>query len=87
MSKRELAILEKAFRAEIEYALGNQLLWFMQTKSKLALKLVDEGLLQAVSTTLNRGLPITFKGYALTHAGRIAYCASCESVEEPNHGN
>jgi hypothetical protein len=33
--------------------------------------------------TLGGRFPVVVKGYALTHAGRLAYCLTCEDAEEP----
>lgn len=79
MNKREMAILEKAYDCEVMAALNGRTIHFMQTKSKLAEKLVDNGLLQKVSMQLQGSLPCTVNGYELTHAGRLAYCASCNA--------
>lgn len=72
-NKKELALLEKAFAAEIEAALSKSGLYMMQTRSKLAESLVDEGLL--VKVTENFG-NYSISGYALTEAGRLCYCMS-----------
>lgn len=45
MNKRELNLLEKAFEAELNTSMGGGLGIF-QTKSKLAEKLVEDGLLE-----------------------------------------
>lgn len=72
MNKRDMALLEKAFMAEIDAAL-NGTPRPMQTKSARAEALVSEGLLERLEEVW-RGVRI--KGYGLTHAGRFAYCAS-----------
>ena len=80
-TKAEIALLEKAFSAEIEGAM-NKCPRLMQTKSKLAVKMVDEGLLTRV--TENFGRPpfvVRLEGYELTHAGRLLYCLSCPDDE------
>lgn len=77
--KQEFALLEKAFNCEIEAAINKTGLHLMQTKAtKLADKMVEDGLLRKVDTTL-RGGPFTVyvQGYELTHAGRLAYCCEC----------
>ena len=74
MKKQELALLERAFGNEISAALeGSPRL--MQTKSKLADELVAKGLL---SKCVESWRGMKFEGYELTHAGRFAYCATCE---------
>lgn len=81
-TKRELALLEKAFVAEIEYALERKekfCLPFMQTKSKrLAEKMVEDGLLQHAEMTVGG---INFKGYAQTYYGNMLYCMTCTDVD------
>jgi hypothetical protein len=77
MNKRELAILEKAFLAEI-----NGMLPF-QTNSKIAAKLANEGMLIPMETTFGRGtFAVVCKGYQLSHAGRFAYCSTCDDDED-----
>lgn len=76
MDKRSLNLLEKAFSAEIaEGADGG--VGLMQTKSKLAEKLVEEGYLVKGEETLGGRFPVKIKGYRLTHLGRITYCSTC----------
>lgn len=77
MDKRSLNLLEKAFVAEIDEGV-NKGIGLMQTKSKLAEKLVDEGYLVKDVQTLGGRLPVSVEGYRLTHLGRITYCLSCE---------
>lgn len=75
VNKRELALLERAFAAEIQAALegGPGLI---QPKGKLIDKLVADGLLCHVSETLSGHPPITLRGYELTHLGRFVYCSA-----------
>lgn len=75
MNKQELAMLERAYVAEIDGAMSKHL-GILQTKSKVAKKLVEDGLLQKVEHSFVDGIVI--KGYLLTHAGRIAYCSTCD---------
>lgn len=84
MNKRDLAILEAAFAAEVNGALcGGPGIY--QTRAKRAAELVDEGFLERATEQLpcSRGgsvldrIPITVSGYRLTHAGRFAYCSTC----------
>lgn len=74
MNKRDLAILEKVFAAEIEGRLP------FQTVSKVAERLAGDGYLQ-VGTEKVGGYEVV--GYYLTHAGRLTYCTSCQGDEEP----
>ncbi len=79
MNKQELGLLERAFDAEIGAALDGKP-HVMQTKAiTCADGLVTAGLLNKVSTVW-RGIEI--HGYELTHAGRFAYCATCEDEPE-----
>jgi len=71
MDKERLALLAKAYDAEINAALSRSPLWLMQTKSKLATKMVKEGLLSKCEVTVHG---IHYEGYELTHAGRMMFC-------------
>lgn len=76
MNKREIALLENVYSAEIEAAMKGGVYCY-QTKSKLAEKLAEEGYLKKVEfKTSDRFGVITFKGYQLTAAGNLAYCSS-----------
>ncbi len=78
MNKNEISLLEKAFDAEVSAALNNTGIHLMQTKSKLAEKLVEDGFLRKASIRMRGGaFPCTVDGYELTEAGRMAYCLSC----------
>ena len=80
MNEKELALLERAFSNEIRATLeGTPRL--LQTKAtKLVDALVADGLM-VKCVELWRG--IKFEGYELTHAGRFAYCVTCE--DEPSN--
>lgn len=81
MNKRELTILERAFSREIEAAL-TRTLPLLQTKSKLAEKMVADGLLERVEIIHGRPpFQVKFSGYVLTHAGRYEYCATCRDED------
>lgn len=73
MKKSELKILGDVFDMEVRAALEKLPSHLFQTKSKIAKALAEEGLLNFTSTVW-RG--VTISGYELTHAGRLAYCAS-----------
>lgn len=82
MTKEDMALLEKAYAAEVDAALSNSELYMMQTKATLrAEALVEDGLLRKVSKTFAGRYAV--EGYALTEAGRLAYCLTCED-EPPN---
>jgi hypothetical protein len=74
MTKQELAILERAFILEIESALykGPRVL---QTTSNEAIKLAQEGYLEAAQETFKG---VVLEGYKLTHLGRWTYCETWE---------
>lgn len=73
MNKKELDILEKAFEAQIASAFNKKLFPVIQTKSKTASKLCDEGFLEDV--VINH-MNVKIRGYALTIKGTLAYCSS-----------
>ena len=75
MDKKRLAILEKAYAAEIDSALSGSPLHILQTRSGLAGILEYEGFLRRIKIS---HLGVTVEGYELTHAGRLAYCMTCE---------
>jgi len=77
MKKTELAMLEKAYSAETDAALERSVCHLMQTKSKVADKLVEEGLLRRAEIKISGPLACTIQGYELTDAGRLTYCLSC----------
>ena len=77
MTKRELAMLERAYAAEVDAALSGQpLRRLVQTRSAVAKSLVAGGLLAADSVITDGRFPVTVRGYVLTHAGRFACCTS-----------
>ncbi len=76
MTKSELAILEKAFAAEIDGALSGGLRLF-QSRSKVAKHLVAEGYLREVTEHHGGVMRVRVTGYELTEVGRLAYCLSC----------
>jgi hypothetical protein len=85
LTKPELALLEKAFAAEIDAALGGSAVHVIQSKSKVAAKLVEDGLLERATMNLGRRDAlgaIIVNGLQLTHAGRFAYCSTCTDEDE-----
>lgn len=80
MRKAELRILEQAFEREIDAALTRGKLHLLQTRSKLAEKLADEGYLSRAKVTIMGYPPVIVSGFELTHLGRMTYCATCEDV-------
>ena len=77
---RKLALLERAFEAEIAGALTTRPP-VMQTRSKLAEELVGDGLLVKAEATLPGRFPLRVAGYMLTEAGRLAYCQHAATAE------
>ncbi len=78
MNKKEIALLERAYAAEVNAALSKSGVHVMQTKAKkLADKLVADGLLREISMRPPGPWPCTVEGYELTEAGRLAYCLTC----------
>jgi len=77
MNKQQLNILEKAYIAEISSSAGGGINC-IQSKSKVAKKLADDGYLERVSFVIGGGIPVKVEGYQITHAGIMAYCESCD---------
>lgn len=71
MNKKQLEILEKAWMSEIDNDIP-----IIQTKSKIAERLADEGYLVWRELTLGGAIPVVIRGYQITHAGILAYCLS-----------
>lgn len=76
MTNDELALLERAFFAEVQAALDGGCR-VIQTYGRLAEKMVADGLLARAVETLPGRFPVRVYGFVLTHAGRWAYCATC----------
>lgn len=76
MNKRSMAMLEKAYAVEVAAAVsgGTDIL---QTKSRVAEILAEDGYLIKAEATIPGRFPVKIEGYRLTHAGRLTYCASC----------
>lgn len=70
-SKKVLSALERVFAAETAGHLP------FQSKALIYLDLCDEGLVEPMERAFSGRFPIIVKGYQLTHAGRLLYCASC----------
>lgn len=88
MNKRQIKILEDAWELDIGHALKEYPIPLLQTKSKVAKQLADDGYLELVTLRSNGNLgEIIFEGYQITHAGIFAYCMSLKDEPmEPNHG-
>lgn len=78
ITRPEYNMLSRMFAAEIESALANSKLPQMfRSKSKLTEKLHEKGMIEPVEFAMGGQLPMTFKGWVLTHSGRFTYCANC----------
>lgn len=82
MNKPTMALLEKAFAAEIDFALKQSILPLIHTKSKLAKKLAEEGLLLWVNEVVPGEFPVRVSGYMLTDLGRMEYCLALPPVSD-----
>ena len=73
-TKATLRALKKVFAAEIEGRLP------FQSKARIFYELSRDGLLEPMERHFGvAGFgDIVVKGYQLTHAGRLLYCASCK---------
>lgn len=78
MDKKRLELLERAFVVELTAALGGHRFYMMQTKSKLAEKMVAEGYLAKCKENISGA---TVEGYKLTSVGHMTYCKLCEGKE------
>ena len=74
MLRKELNILERAYEAEIRSAFSEGLPHLLQTKSKTAKKLVEDGLLDFTTICMGN---VNINGYELTELGRLTYCTEC----------
>ena len=75
MNKKKLSILEAVFRDEISSALDSPVFpGLYQANNKAVRELAADGYLQE---TTEKWRGITFKGYVLTHLGRMTYCETC----------
>jgi len=75
MDNRTLKHLERLFSGEIERAMNGGL--GVRLHPKTAAKLEAAGLIERVTTTLPGRFAVTVETHELTHAGRMAYCATC----------
>jgi len=75
MDKKDFALLERAFEAEVRGAI-QKCPRLMQTKATArADSMVADGLLAKAAEMWNG---VLVEGYELTHAGRLFYCATCD---------
>lgn len=85
MRKAEMAILERAYDAEIRGALEGGLGIMQRRINKTLAGLVADGYLEARQVTLGGQFPVLISGYGLAHLGRLAYCTAC--TEFADDGN
>ncbi len=70
-------ILEKIFAKEIYDELP------YQSKSKVLLEMERIGLVERMERKYGEGVfAIVYRGWALTHLGRMSYCAHCPKVKD-----
>lgn len=81
MNRRELDLLERAFAAEIDAAVGGGIP-VIQTRSKLAKQLMNDGYLRWCEVALPGFPPVVVEGYALTLLGNLTYCTSERCADE-----
>ena len=77
MTKREFALLEACFNSEIKHALTQTATHLFQSKSKLMVKLRDQGLVVESTIVLGGRFPVTITGWELTALGHMTYCMTC----------
>jgi hypothetical protein len=76
LNRRDFELLGRVFMAEIQNLLPAQI-----GKSKAVASLHERGYIEPYTRTLPGALPVTIKGWALTHAGRFTYCQNCTRAE------
>ena len=81
MNKKEIALLERAYELEIAFSVGGAPNPVLQTKSSIAERLAEQGMMEEIDCKLPGSPPVHVTGYVLTHLGRAAYCATCEGEE------
>lgn len=79
MERTEKTLLGKVLNAEIMAAMNTSIPHLLQTRSMVAVKLVKDGLLVDRTIVFNG---VTVKGYELSEAGRMAYCAECDKPKQ-----
>lgn len=79
MKKKQLAILERAWEAEIAHSLKEIRYPLIQSETKVAKQLADDGYLRFVQIA---DRAFRFKGYQITHLGIMAYCASMPTTNQ-----
>ena len=79
LSKLKIALLERAFAAEIDSA-HHKCPSLIQSRSATALQLVEDGLLFHARVVWHGAI---LEGFRLSIPGRIAYCEHCASQPNP----
>lgn len=77
LNRRDFELLGQVFTAEIQDILPAQI-----GKSKSVKSLQERGFIEPYERILPGRFPVRVSGWALTHAGRIAYCQNCS---DPKH--
>ena len=81
MNTKEMRLLEKAFDAEVHAALSGGM-HLIQSRTKLAEKMVADGMLAEKSIAIGGRFPVEVKGLELTELGRMTYCMSCDPLPD-----
>jgi hypothetical protein len=82
VNKRDLALLERIFAADIDQAINNKPRMPVQIGGKRIEELERQGYVQRVEVMLGGRFPVTVKGWDLTSLGHITYCMSCDDTED-----
>lgn len=81
LTKPKLRVLERMFAKEVNDALAKnagELSGLYQSGAKIMDDLLADELVYFHTVTLPGRFPVTVTGFLLTHAGRAAYCSTCE---------
>jgi hypothetical protein len=79
MKIAEIRALEKVFIAEVQRKCGIPL---YQSGKRIYRDLAEKGMVVEESVVLGGGIPVTVTGWALTHLGRMEYCATCSPNDD-----
>lgn len=83
MKKAHVLALERIFSSDIEQAMSKSRLRLpFQSKAKVYEELEREGMVKRTEVRVGTGWSaVTVRGWALTEAGHLAYCLSCDGEE------
>jgi hypothetical protein len=79
LSKSKIALLERAFAAEIDSA-HHKCPNLIQSKTATALQLVEDGLLLHARVVWHGAI---LEGFRLSDLGKITFCEHCDSQPKP----